>query len=310
MSTLPAKEVRRVPPNVGTLTILPYLMVLVSGVLWGLTFSLARIAAVDQAHPVGLAFWQACGGGVVLLLVCAVRGRWPTVNYINVKRFCVVAFFGTAIPATIYFYAVSRVPVGILAISVALVPMLTYALSWLLGIDKFSFRRFGGIFLGFVAILLLVGPDTSLPDPEMTSWVLLALVAAVFYTIENVYVDAAIPDSMDMIILLTGGLIIAGLALIPVMTALGAFVPITYPFAAFEWAILAMIVASSTAYVMFFYVIKLSGAVFASVTGYVITLCGVFWGIFLFHEEHSYWVWGALLLMLSGMSLVTPRKKV
>lgn len=290
-----------------TWSFLPYFLVLVSGLLWGLTFSLARIATQDQAHPIGLAFWQAFGGGFILLLVCLLRRTWPAPNTAMLKRFIVIALLGTVIPATMYFYAASRVPAGILAITVALVPILTYALSWLMQIDRFSSKRFLGIVVGFAAMVFLIAPDTSLPNPAMTRWVLLALGATVFYTLENVYVDAYIPKTTDMVALLMGGLIIASITLVPLVTALDAFVPITYPLSKPEWAILGMMVVSSVAYVIFFFVIRLSGAVFASVTAYIITLCGVFWGILLFNEQHSFWVWGALILMLLGMALVRPR---
>lgn len=296
-------------PTANTIWFLPYFMVLVSGVLWGLTFSLARIATEEQAHPLGLAFWQALGGGLILLLVCLIRRSWPALTLDILKRSCVIALLGTAVPGTMYFYAASRVPVGVLAITVALVPILTYALALALRVDQFSHKRFLGIIAGFAAIVFLIAPGTSLPNPAMAQWVFLALGAAVFYTLENVYVDVYIPKSTDMVVLLMGGLIIAGVILLPLVATLDAFVPINYPLGNPEWAILGMIVVSSVAYLIFLYLIKYSGAVFASVTAYIITVFGVFWGILLFNEQHSLWVWGALLLMLLGMSLVKPRRR-
>ena len=71
-----------------------------------------------------------------------------------------------------------------------------------------------------------------------------------------------------------------------------------------------MTVVSRTAYVMFLYLIKMSGAVFAGMNGYIVTLAGVFWGMFFFDEQHSLWVWSALALMLVGMLLVTPRRNI
>ena len=39
------------------------------------------------------------------------------------------------------------------------------------------------------------------------------------------------------------------------------------------------------------------------------TLAGVFWGMAIFEEEHSVWVWASLLSMMVGLALVTPRRK-
>ena len=290
-------------------SVIPYILVLFCGLIWGMTFSLARIAALGSAHPLGLAFWQALGGAAVLAIFCLLRWRRPQLTRTNGKHACVIALFGTAIPGTLYFYAAPKVPAGVLAITVALVPMLTYAISWLLGIDQFGRRRLGGIILGLVAIILLVAPDTSLPDPAMTRWLALPLIASVFYTLENIYVDMRVGQHPDMIGLLTIALMIAALVLAPIIYFEGAFYPINWPLDRAELALIAMMLVSSVAYVLFLYSVKLAGAVFASMAGYVITLSGVFWGMVFFAERHSPWVWAALVLMLLGMVLVTPRRR-
>ena len=290
-------------------SVIPYILVLFCGLIWGMTFSLARIAALGSAHPLGLAFWQALGGAAVLAIFCLLRWRRPQLTRTNGKHACVIALFGTAIPGTLYFYAAPKVPAGVLAITVALVPMLTYAISWLLGIDQFGRRRLGGIILGLVAIILLVAPDTSLPDPAMTRWLTLPLIASVFYTLENIYVDMRVGQHPDMIGLLTIALMIAALVLAPIIYFEGAFYPINWPLDRAELALIAMMLVSSVAYVLFLYSVKLAGAVFASMAGYVITLSGVFWGMVFFAERHSPWVWAALVLMLLGMVLVTPRRR-
>lgn len=289
--------------------LIPYILVLLCGIIWGMTFSLARIAASTGAHPIGLAFWQALGGGAALVLYCLLRGHRPRLGRADLKHACVIALCGTSIPATLYFYAAPKLPAGVLAITVALVPLLTYALSLVLRIDHFGRWRFAGILMGFVAIVLLVAPDSSLPEPGMARWLWLPLIASVFYTFENVYVDVRVPPRADMPGLLTAALMVAALILVPVLHFIDAFHPLTPPFDSADRAILAMMVVSAAAYLMFLYAVKMAGAVFASLAGYVITLAGVFWGMLFFAERHSAWVWGALALMLVGMVLVTPRSR-
>ncbi len=285
-------------------------MVFTVGITWGVTFSLARIVTEAGAHPIGLTFWQAAGGGLVLLPICLYRKALPQINWQNCRRFMVIALAGTAIPGTLLFYAASRVPSGILAITVSLVPMLTYVFAWCLGIDKYATKRFIGIVLGFGAILLLSLPEGSLPDPGMVQWMLLALLASVFYTIENIYVDISIPQGTDLIALLMGGLFVAALIIAPIAYSQSAFVTLQYPFTEIEWSIIALAFVSSAAYTLFLYVVKKSGSVFASMAGYVITLAGVFWGMLFFGETHSIWVWAALAMMLAGMAMVTPREQL
>jgi len=51
-----------------------------------------------------------------------------------------------------------------------------------------------------------------------------------------------------------------------------------------------------------------AGPVFASQTAYVVTLSGVLWGIMIFNDEHSLWVWLSLGVMMLALALVAPKK--
>lgn len=290
-------------------TVLPYLTVLFLGTIWGITFSLARLATEAGAHPLGLAFWQAAGGGLVLLFWCALRRLRPLFTANMLGRYFIIGLLGTALPGTILFYAAPHVPAGVLAITIALVPMLTYAATILFKIDALSMKRILGVALGFVAILLVMIPDSSLPDPSMQGWLLLALLAVCFYTCENLYVDKYVPPETNMALLLLGGMFAAACLLLPIVLQQDAFVIVWLPFDVVDWSIISMSLVSSIAYLLYLTVIQSSGSVFASMAGYVITLSGVFWGIIFFAEDHSAWIWGALILMLVGMALVTPRMK-
>jgi len=287
---------------------IPYLQALTLGITWGVTFSLARLATEAGAHPLGLAFWQAAGGGLVLSCYALLRRRRPSLAPAMLLRYCVIGLVGTAIPGTILFYAAPHVPVGVLAITVALVPITTYGASWLLGLDAYSPWRLTGVVLGFVAILLVMIPDASLPKPGAQIWLIMAVIAVCFYTAENLYVDKYIPTETDMALLLMGGMFAAAVLLAPLVVTQNAFVPVTAPFDRVDASIISMSLVSSIAYLMYLSLIQSSGAVFASMSGYVITISGVFWGMVFFREAHAAWIWGALILMLLAMLLVTPRK--
>lgn len=289
---------------------MPYLQALVLGITWGVTFSLARLATEAGAHPLGLAFWQAAGGGLVLSCYALIRRRPPSLKSPMLLRYCIIGIVGTAIPGTILFYAAPHVPAGVLAITVALVPITTYAASWLMGVDFFSPLRLTGVVLGFVAILLVMFPESSLPSPNAQLWVLIALIAVCFYTAENLYVDKYIPPATDMALLLMGGMFAAAAILAPLVISQDAFVPISLPFDIVDLSIISMSLVSSIAYLMYLSLIQSSGAVFASMSAYVITIAGVFWGIVFFAESHAGWIWSALALMLVAMALVKPRNVV
>ena len=186
-------------------------------------------------------------------------------------RIIVIAFLGTALPGTLYFYAAIKVPAGILALTIATVPMLTYAAALCFRAESFSIVRLSGVACGFLGIVLLSQPE-ALPDPGLLPWVALALLCAFCYTAENIFVDLCVPRQTLLEPVLFGALLIASASLIPLMAATDSFVPLHFPFGSTEWALIAISSINCASYLTFLYLIQHYGAVFASLMGYVVTL--------------------------------------
>ena len=111
--------------------------------------------------------------------------------------------------------------------------------------------------------------------------------------------------------MLAFGMFLAATAMLaPVVIATGSFVALAWPWGPVEWSIVGMAAISAIAYSLYIYLIGWAGPVFASQLAYAVTLAGVLWGMALFGERHSSWIWLSLAMMLAGLALVTPRKRV
>lgn len=285
----------------------PLFLLVSTGAAWGVTFSLARIATTAGAHPIGLTLWQGLFGGLLLLALALTRRRRPPLDRRHLGFYLVCGLLGTVIPSILYFYAASRVPAGVLSITIAMVPILTFAAALLFRIDRLAWGRVGGILCGMGAVLFIVVPDSSLPERAMAPWVLLAVVAAVCYAGEGIYVALRRPAGSDPAATVASMLLMASAVLVPVVLATGTFVPLGFPWGEVEWAVVGMVAVNALAYSVFYHLIQIAGPVFATQMSYVVTIAGVAWGIAILGEQHSLWVWGALALMLAGLALVTPR---
>jgi drug/metabolite transporter (DMT)-like permease len=286
----------------------PYLLLGFAGSMWGITFSLAKIATQAGAHPVGLTFWQAVVCLAVLGIFCLWRKSWPSINSVTLPRSTVIALVGTVLPSTFYFYAAMHLPVGILSITIAIVPIMTYGVCLAIGTDSYQLRRLFGLVLGFAGMVLLAHPE-ALPDRSLLPWLGVAAFCSLCYVAENIYVDKNIPANVDMAELLTLSMMIAVVILLPVMLPMKAFVALKIPFTAVEYSVIGMGLITSFSYLIFLYLIQTCGAVFASTMAYVVMVSGVVWGMLLFNEQHSLVVWLVLLIMVSGMLLVKPINK-
>ncbi|MEM7223385.1 MAG: DMT family transporter [Pseudomonadota bacterium] len=285
-----------------------FALLLIMGAAWGGGLNLAKLAVGHGGHPIGLALWQASFAGVFLLALAILRGRPPRVTPPVLRFNLVCGVIGLAFPAVGLFWAARYLPAGVVSMAFATMPLFTYGLAALFRVERVEALRLMGVFAGFAAVALLVLPESALPGANLAPWVLLAMACSVSMSAENLYVAVRRPPGQDSLALSCGRQFSAALVLAPLAFAADAVVPLFVPWGPVQWAACGMAVASAGAYTIFLTVIRSSGAVFASQTAYVITLAGVLWGMVLFGERHSPYIWAALGLMLLGLVLVRPRR--
>ena len=291
------------------LRFLPWIGLAYMGVAWGLGFSIAKVATASGTTPIGLAFWSSMISGIMLLGYAFIRGRPLIWTKASVHLYLIVALIGFVIPSTCFYFAASHLQAGVLSITVTLVPILTYALALLLRTERFSSIRLVGIMMGTVAIFLLIGPENSLPGNGALPWVLLACLSSLCYAGENIYLARRGINDVGAIRLACGMHLFAAIILAPT----GLLIDGTILLDVSNWKLTSSVVLlafiNATAYAAFVACIASSGPLFASQVGYVVTLAGVLWGIAIFGETHSMWVWASLVTMLVGLMLVSPRKQ-
>ena len=144
----------------------------------------------------------------------------------------------------------------------------------------------------------------------MLPWLVLAIMCAVCYSIENLFVDNWIPPATDMAALLTVSMLLStALFATTGFSATGIRATSVCPWVHWSFSVVGMGVVTSFAYLVFLYLVQTHGAVFASMMGYAVTLSGVAWGMIIFDERPAGMVWLVLGLMVIGMGLVKPLER-
>ena len=293
---------RRAPPAA-------YVMMLATGCFYGLQISLTKVATTGGVPPVALIFWTVLGSGLILLGLTAIRGRIPKLDGPHLLSYVLMGIVGVGGPNILLAYVAPRIPAGIVAMTLTLVPMLVYGLALLLRMEGFRWLRFSGLILGFSGMLLMVAPTASLPEPEMVGWLLVALAAPFCFAVFVISGERWRPPETDSLALAAGGIMTAAIFCLVVTAATGQW---WFGSAPFDWAdasILFIMAIQVATYVMFFECIRISNSVFYSTVAYPETLFGVAWGYIIFSEAHSAWVWAALVLLLGGIYLVNRSSK-
>ena len=279
------------------------------GIVWGLSFSLSKIAVGLGGTPIGLTFWTCLLTGLMLLFYTIIRGQKIRFRLKDLQIILLLAFLGAMLPNMFFYYAAAHVSAGILSITITVVPIATYALSFILKLEAISARRITGVFFGVGAILVLVLPENSLPNKSEVIWIIVACLSSISYALENITLAIRGIDGIGPVRLSCGINLLAALILGVFSYFTDNFMPVPLPVTTLTWTILGISLIGATAYTLFVLTIANSGPLFASQVAFLVTISGVLWGMLIFGETHSSWVWLSLILMLIGMSLVSPKKK-
>ncbi|WP_028466325.1 DMT family transporter [Nisaea denitrificans] len=284
--------------------IVPTIMLVGLGGLWGLSFSLSKVAAIGGVHPFAYAWMQSTGAALFLTLVCYRRGIPFDLSRGHLVFFLGAAVIGLVLPNINIITTAKYIPAGVMSTVVSTVPVLGYVLAVGLRIEGFRWNSAVGIGLGLVGALLMVLPKTSLPSPDMVPWVLLAFLTPALYACSGIFSDRMRPDGTHSLAAARGMLIVASLATLPLMLAVDGFYPLMADPGPTDYAMLGQICISSVAYILYFEILKRAGPVFLSLVSYVVTLFGLFWGWVIFGEIHSAWIWASVGCVFTSMVLV------
>ena len=151
-------------------------------------------------------------------------------------------------------------------------------------------------------------PKASLPAPDLTPWVLLALIAPFSFAFCAVYIARYRPMHHDTLTLTAGMLIASSLLLIPIVLSTHNLYFSHWPFNLADWVIVLEIILSSIGYLLFFELIKIAGPVYYSLVDTIVVLTGLFWGRIIFNEHLNQWTGSAVCLIILALLLMTRKR--
>ncbi len=277
------------------------------GMWWAFTIPLTKIAVSTGHPPLGLILWQLMISGAVMFLIVRLQGRRLRFDRIAVQHYLVIALLGTILPNSFSYLAAAQLPAGIMAIIIASVPMFAMLIALAIRLEQFSIIRVAGVLLGAFSVVVLIGPDASLPEPEKAVFVLVALVAPLCYGLEGNYISVKSPPGIDPVSALCGASAFGVLICAPLVWLGDYWVDLSQPWGPPEQALIVSSLIHALIYSGYIWLVGMTSAVFASQIAYVVTLGGVFFSALLLSERYSPWVFLALGLMIAGLLLVQPR---
>jgi len=279
------------------------------GLAWAFTIPLTKLAVSTGHQPPGLIFWQLVVAVLVLGVVVKLTGKSLPLNPTALRYYLVVALLGTILPNSFSYVAAAHLPAGVMAITIATVPMFSLLIALLIRSEKFQSSRSLGVLMGAAAVSLLILPEESLPDAEKTIYVLVALVAAACYGAEGNYVARKAMSEIHPVSAVFGASAIGLVLCVPFVVFSGYWIPLSLSLGVAEQALLVSSLIHAVVYTGYIWLLGKTSAVFASQIAYIVTIGGVIASAIFLHERYSGWVLASLGLMVFGLFLVQPKQK-
>lgn len=287
----------------------PLVMLLVLGAVWGGNPAFSKALVTDGLSPAAVVFWQTFIAGLLLSVVCVVKGIRVPLSRRAITYYCVIGLVGIDVAYITLVFVVRHVPAGYASVVVLLSPVLTYIFAIIVRLEGINLVRAIGIVVGFIGAGLLVFPQGSLPSPELLPIALIAFITPAGYALANVYSEWGRPVKADNVALATATMFAAAAGAAIVSLIDGTFHPIWVEPAARELILVAYAVATATAFILFYQIVARAGSVYLGQVGYLVTLFGVGWGVLFFDEKTTVWLWIAILVVGAGVAMVNLGKR-
>ena len=280
-----------------------YCLIVLTGLLWGSAFLLIKIAIVT-IPPYTLTMSRMGIATLALFVVLILRGQQLPLDRKSLALFAFIGLFGSALPFTLINWGEIHIPSGLAAVLMGIMPITTALLAhFFIPDEPFGWRKAIGIFVGFGGLLVLVGIDAvSGFDSSVTAQIAM-LCAAVAYAITTTFTRLRVAH--PGLIMATGSSMMGFLWVLPLALVYDRPWSLTPDLMGVSATVLLGLLPSAVGILLFFHLISRVGATIFAQVNYLIPLVGAFLGVVFLGEALNWQLISALVLVLSGISIVT-----
>lgn len=284
-------------------------MIVALGTVWGLHFSLMKMAGRSEISFPSLSLVLLVCNALMFYAFC--KTRYGKIRIVKKMWWFYLGcgVLGYLIPFYFEMIAAPKIGAGNLAIVVSITPLLTMGVAFLARIEKISLRRACGIFVGFFAILPIIVRSHVEYSSDSFLGIGMALVIPLTYALYHNFIGKFWPDELEASEVSFGETLAALIIMSPIYisqigssgNALSNLIGHCFIF--------ALVIASALEVILYFYIVRMGGPVFVSQASYITVISGLIWGYFLFDETvNVYGIVGAAGV-IGGLWLVSSNEE-
>jgi len=269
--------------------------------LWGSSFLFMRWGAADfGALPT--AGLRVVLAALFLLPILLLKGEWAALRQ-HWRVVLPAGLLNSAIPFSLFAWAVVHVPTGLASILNATVPLFGALVAWLWLGERINLLRCTGLALGFMGVVMLAWQSQAGEAGVGSAWAIAAcLLASLFYAVAASYARRYL-TGIPALATATGSQCGAALGLaVPALLTWPAQTP-----GPRAWAAVAALAVLCTgiAYILYFRIIARVGPGRVLAVTFLAPVFAVFYGAVLLAEVVTPWMLGCGVVIVCGTLLST-----
>lgn len=280
-----------------------YVMLVLIAVIWGSQFIL-NDNALFVISPFELAFYRVLFGWTALSIIIRFFSKEKTkIKWTKdlIILLILLTLFESVIPLVLNGYGQMQVSSSVTAILMASIPLVTIVLESIINKRTIKFIEFIGIVVGIVGLICLVYPDLILTQKIHYTSVVFILIGAFCFALALIIITR-IPREVPSLRFTRAVLLISSISLLPLMLKDQHFRSIDTGL----WGELILLgsLSSGIVYYLYLFLVRSSGAVFTSLTNFIVPVVGVGLGVFFNDDSFTSIQYIGFVVILAGLLLV------
>lgn len=290
--------------------LLPLALLFTIGALWGFFFILIKTGVTGGVAPVSYLFWFSLIAGTIVFCIGCARREVPRLERRHLTYYLKASVARFTFANLILYTAQGKLPIGLMAVIMATTPIITYLLSLVFRVERLIAVKIVGVVLGICGAMMIVLPKLSLPDRSLAIWVLIGFCVPLMHGAAYVLLsEKHRPEGSTSLGIGAGTLFVTAILSLVLALAAGQFQILWPPLSTGELALMLHATLAGFNFYAIFELIRIAGPTFMSQSSSLAVGFGVLFGYLVLGETLSLWVWGAIVLILCGVGLVSIRQK-
>ncbi len=286
-----------------------YALFLLLGLVFGSTYMFISVG-LQTIPPMTLAASRAVTGFVALVGIALLLGHEIPRSARAWHAFFWTGIFGGALPFTLMSLSQRLIESSLVSIIITSMPLFTLVLAHLFTDDRANRRKFAGVLIGFLGILMLLGPAAIEGKSSSLVGQVLYLGVALSFATMGVLIRR-FGTGIGSVVMRTGcSQAVASLILVPIALVMEQPWTVSPSFNSLLAALALGLLSSTLGQFLVFRLNATAGPNFTSANNYMGPPVGILWGVLLLGEEITWLRIGAMLVIFAGIAFATTRTGV